>query len=444
MSKLAINGGEPIRKNSFPRQETIGEEEKKAVMEVLDSKMLSGYRGNWIKEFWGGPQVKELEKEWSAYFGIRNSIAVNSCTSALQIACGAIDLKPDDEVIVTPWSMSCSASAPLVWGATPVFADIDKDSYCLSPKSIEEKITSKTKAIIVVDLFGQCYDFWKINDLAKKYNLYIIEDAAQAIGSKSIEPDDNSNLGFSGTFGHIGCFSFTQGKHLTSGEGGMIVTNDNQLAFKCQLIRNHAEAVISAMKNMPNTSRLYNLSPRMFGYNMRMTEIQAAIIRCQLKKLDRFVQRRVKNVFDIKSELSNIPAIVPSEVFPGNTHSYYVQSFKWDQNKADGIHRDQFINAVKAELAGEEGRPDRPLLGNGYITPLYRMPLFHKNYNWIGLDSPIHNFSVVEDLWKNKLFISMYHNLSLSDQDVQDIVEAFKKVWKNRKGLIGRSPINEN
>lgn len=435
MSKLAINGGDPIRTKPFPAQETIGPEESNAVWRVMNSKMLSGFRGNWIKEFWGGPEIRNLEEEWCKYFDVSHSLAVNSCTSALQIACGAIGLAPGDEVIVSPWSMSCSATAPLVWNAIPIFADIDPGTYCLDPEDVEKRITPRTKAIIVVDLFGQPYSE-KIDEIAKKHDLWIIEDAAQAIGSKR-------NGKYSGTLGHIGCFSFTQGKHLTCGEGGMIVTNDRNLATKCAMIRNHAEAVISGMDDNTRHKFIWMIDKNMLGFNMRMTELQAAIVREQLKKLQRFVDMRRSNVRKIEKR---IQGIVELPRFAKNrTHSYYVHAMKY-YSQFYGVSRDKFVEALKAELSGEEGRSDRPLLGCGYIQPLYRMPLFRRcllygntNYPWSlqNYKRPsYYHFPVVESLWKDTLFINMYHNLPLSEKDIDDIAKAFEKVSKNIGELI--------
>jgi perosamine synthetase len=440
MSELAINGGEPIRKVPFPDQLTIGEEEKKAVQEVMNSGSLSAFRGNWmhtIPGFWGGEQIQGLEKEWNKYFNVQHSISVNSCTSALQIACGAVGIQPGDEVIVTPWSMSCSATAPMVWQGTPVFADIEKEYFCLDPKSVEEKITERTKAIIYVDLFGSCGRISEIMDIAKKHNLYVIEDAAQAIGSKS-------NNKYAGTIGHIGCYSFTQGKHLTCGEGGMIGTDDIELAMRCQLIRNHAESAIHGMGKEDITNYSDTIKYNMLGFNMRMTEIQAAIIREQLKKLRAYTQLRVDNVYFINDALIDIDPITVCDPEFNCTHSYYTQPLLWDANKADGLHRNKFIEAVKAELKGEKNRPDKPMLNCGYITPLYRFPLFQNKVMYKSTISPFFehidyipsNYPNVESLWENELFLSLYQNLPLSGYDLKDITDAFWKVWENRKGIM--------
>jgi len=434
--KLAINGGKPVRTKEFPEQETIGLEEFKAMGRVYDHTRLSHYRGNWSESFYGGPEIQKLEAEWMEKFGSLHAVPTNSCTSALQIACGAIGLKPGDEVIVTPWSMTCSATAPLMWGAVPVFADIEEDYFCLDPESVKRKINKKTKAIIAVDLFGQPYDVPAINQIARAHNLSIIEDAAQAIGSKG-------HKSYAGLFGDFGCYSFTQGKHLTSGEGGMLVTQRHGLALEARMLMNHKEAVENDIFDQVGTRSVpYNDNPHNgAGFNMRLTELQAAIVSEQLKKLDRFVDMRTNNIFELNLGLDIIPAIELTHTRELCTHSFYAQAFKWDSKQAGGLHRDVYINAVKAELAGEVGRLDKGVpIGNGYIKPIHLMPLFQEKRHWV-LKKYIREYKkgscpVAERLWKDELFLSMYHALPLTDQDRADIIEAFCKVWQLKEELL--------
>lgn len=453
--KLAIQGGTKIRTKSFPQQITIGQEEKEAVMKVMDIGRLSHFRGCWNSNFYGGPEIQALEKEWAEKFNVKHAIAVNSATSGLIVACGSIGLSPGDEVVVSPWSMSCSATAPLWWNSIPIFADIEYDYYCLDPKSVEERITDRTKAIIVVDLFGQPYNP-EIHAIAHKHGLLIIEDAAQAIGSYL---EDHICRADAGTLGDLGVYSLTHGKHLTSGEGGVIVTNDNNLAFKCRLIRNHAEAVINDMEHHkePDGGRYIYPLKNMLGMNARMTEIEAAIARCQLRKLDGFVEARQRNVKLLGDALRDIPAIKPSPIRGNCTHSYYVQAFKFDAEIA-GVHRDKFIEAVKMELAPEEGRESEGVpIGTGYIRPLYLSPLFQNMLLYGGTVAPWNyvqpyweaegmygkyksNYApgscpVAERLWKDELFISRLHGLPLTEADVKDISDAFHKVWEYREEL---------
>jgi dTDP-4-amino-4,6-dideoxygalactose transaminase len=431
--KLAINGGVPVRKKLFPNQNTIDDREINEVIKVMKHGRLSGYRGNWCPEFMGGSAVQELEQAWQKRFNVKHAIAINSATSGLHIACGALGIKPGEEVIVTPYSMTCSATAPMIYGGIPVFADIEKDYYCLDPKSVEEKITEKTKAIIVVSLFGQPYDT-EINAIAHKHGLYVIEDAAQAVGSAYLAVyDEADNIlvepYYAGTLGDIGVYSFNYGKHMNCGEGGMLVTNNDELALRCQLIRNHAEAVINGM---PQEAQM-KIDPSLIGFNMRMTEINAAIIKIQLEKFNEMQSSRMRNVNYLNKKLSEIPAIEISKVRPNCTHTYYALPFQWNSEKADNVHRDKFIEAVKAELSEREGREGEGVpIGCGYIQPLYLMPLFQYKNNARYQEGIC---PVCEDLWQNKLFLTLYHSLNSTLDDILDVTDAFIKVWENKEEI---------
>jgi perosamine synthetase len=294
MPQLAIKGGEPVRKKLFPAYNTIGKEEKEAVQKVLDSGNLSQYLGAWTDDFFGGPMVRKLEEDWCKTLGIEYAVSVNSNTSGLFSAIGACGIGPGDEVIVSPYTMSASAIAPVVYGGVPVFADIDPDTFCLDPKSIEAKITPRTKAVLIVHIFGHPADMDAIMPIARKHNLRVIEDCAQA-------PMGKYKGKYVGTIGDIGVFSLNYHKHIHTGEGGIIVTHDAVLAEKLQLIRNHAENVVEAkgVKDITN----------MIGYNYRMTEIEAAIGIEQLKKLPQLLEQRLKNARFLHEAIGNINAL---------------------------------------------------------------------------------------------------------------------------------------
>lgn len=435
MKKLAIHGGKKVRNTPFPAYNTIGKEEEEAVLRVLRSGKLSTYLGTWHDDFYGGTEVQALEKEWGQFFNVKHAISVNSATSGLYAAVGAIGIEPGDEVIVSPYTMSATATAILIYGGIPVFADIEKDYYCLDPKSVEGKITSKTKAIMVVDIFGQPYDADNINAIAKKYNLKVIEDTAQAPGAKYKDQ-------YTGTLGDIGIFSLNYHKHIHCGEGGIIVTNDDILAQKLRLIRNHAEAVLNA-KGYTDTNELIN----MVGFNYRMTEIDAAIAREQLKKLPLLLKERVDNTKYINDQLSKLPPINKSLTREHCTHSYYVHPLTFDSSKAKEIHRDQFINAVKAELPGTLLRDDSPvLIACGYTKPLYLYPLFQekiafgsKGYPFTLSKNANYNKGIcpiVEDIHENRLFTHELMRPTMSKEDMDDVIKAFVKVWNNIEELL--------
>lgn len=431
--KLAINGGEPVRKKPFPAYNTIGKEEKEAVNRVLDSGVLSKFLGCWHDDFYGGSEVQSLEKEWGQYFNVKHAISVNSCTSGLYAAVGAIGTEPGEEIIVSPYTMSASATAPLIYNAVPVFADIEEDFFCLDPASIEERITDRTRAIIVVDLFGQPYDVERINAIAKKHRLYVIEDAAQAPGARYKDR-------YAGTLGDIGVFSLNYHKHIHCGEGGIVVTDNDELADRVRLIRNHAEAVVEGKGQTDLTN--------MIGFNFRMTEIEAAIARCQLKKIKFLLDARQKNCVYMAEQLNEISAITPARIREGGEHAFYVQPFKFDGDIA-GVSRDIFIDAVKVELSPTKLRESEGVkISYGYVKPLYRQPLFQQKVAYGSKGFPFTaSFNkneiiyhegicpVTEMLYEKKLFIHELMHPFLLKKDMADVVNAFLKVWENRKEL---------
>ena len=427
--ELAIQGGKPVRTNPFPAQRSIGDEEKEAVNRVLDSGVLSQYLGCWHNDFYGGDEVRNLEKEWSQYFGAKHAIAVNSCTSGLYCAVGAIGVELGDEIIVSPYTMSASATAPLIFNAVPVFADIEEDYFCLDPESVEERITQRTKAIIVVDIFGLPYNAEAINAIAKKHGLLVIEDAAQAPGALYGNK-------YTGTLGEIGVYSLNYHKHIHCGEGGVVVTNDDDIANRVQLIRNHAEAVVENM----GINNLVN----MIGFNFRLPEMESAIARCQLHKLKALLEVRVENCRYLEGKLGKIPSIITPKIRDNCTHVFYGHPFRFKEEIAT-VSRNKYIEAVRAELPVTEGRETLgPMLGYGYVKPLYLQPLFQKQIaygsNNFPFKSPLYKGTVdyskglcpVAERMHEKEFFS--HELMLpgmSKEDLDDVATAFMKVWEN-------------
>lgn len=433
MSVLAINGGKKVREKLFPAYNPIGEEEKRVVEKVLDKGKLSRFLGVWHEDFYGGNEVRALEKEWAEKFGVKHAISVNSATSALYCAVGAAGIGPGDEVIVSPYTMTASASAALVYNAVPVFADIEEDYFCLDPNSIEEKITERTKAIIVVDIMGQPYNADVINAIAQKHNLIVIEDAAQAPGAMYKGK-------YAGTLGDMGIYSLNYHKHIHSGEGGIIVTDNDELAERLMLIRNHAEAVVEAK----GVNNLVN----MIGFNYRMTEIEAAIAREQLKKLDNLLEERLKNVEYISNKLDEIPCIEVSKIRESCKHAFYIQALKFKKEIA-GMSRERFIEAVNAELAPFEKRENEGVkLAGGYVRPLYLQPIYQKLVGYGETGCPFkcpmykgtlnYNKGVCPTCEKMHFEELMTHEFmvpSMTKEDIDDVLEAFNKVWKNREEL---------
>lgn len=424
---LALLGGEPIRKKPFPAHVTVGDEEKAAALRVLDSGVLSRYLGAWHPQFMGGPEVQAMEAEWAAHYGARHAVAVNSASSGLICALGAAGIGPGDEVIVGPWSMSISATAPLFYGGIPVFADIEPDCFCLDPDDVERKITPRTKAIVVVDLFGQPYDAAAINALADKHGLTVVEDAAQAPGA-------TLDGRYAGTLGNMGIFSLNYHKHIHSGEGGVIATGDDRLAERLRLVRNHAEAVVEGM----GAADLAN----MVGFNFRMTELDAAVARCQLDKLELLNAKRAANVKYLEKRLREIPCLAMPKVRPGAGHVYYVHACRYDRDIA-GLPAARFAEAVKAELPHFELREkEGTKLGAGYVRPLYRLPLFRERIaiggaGWPFTLAPERRYDgslcpVCESLYAGGVLTHEFMLPSMEKEDLDDVIDAFTKVWENR------------
>ncbi len=422
--KLAICGGSPIRTQLFPAYNTIGKEEKLAVMKVLDSGNLSQYLGAWTNDFYGGASVRTFEESWCNAFGVNHAVTVNSNTSGLFTAMGAIGIQPGDEVIVSPYSMSASAIAPLVYGGIPVFADIHPDTFCMDPQSIEARITSRTKAILVVHIFGHPADMDSIMAIAKRHNIYVVEDCAQA-------PMGKYKGKLVGGIGDIAVFSLNYHKHIHTGEGGVITTNNPILADRCQMIRNHGENV-TAPRGITNLTNL-------IGCNYRMTEIECAIGIEQLKKLPMLLTQRLENVAFLNDKLSAFPAFKLLPTLQEHTvATYYTYPIKFNQEIA-GVHRNKFVEALKAEIPSAILRETAPLISNGYVKPLYLQPIYQQKAAWAynpKLYSGQVDYSegicpVVEQMHFEVLFTHEYMRPGMTKEDMMDVVNACDKIFSN-------------
>jgi dTDP-4-amino-4,6-dideoxygalactose transaminase len=424
-NKLAILGGRPILKKPFPAYNSIGQEEKAAVLKVMDKKILSDFLGRAGEKFLGGPYVRKFEQEMCRYLKVKYAVSFNSASTALQAAVGALGIGPGDEVITSSYTMSASASAVLLNSAMPVFADIDSDTYCLDAGSIERNITKRTRAIMVINLFGGSANYEKILPLARKYGLKIIEDNAQSIGAKFKNK-------FLGTVGDIGVFSFNVHKTLQCGEGGVLVTNDKKLAFRAQLIRNHGESVI---EDLWNKDKVYEAT---VGSNYRLSEVHAAIASEQLKKINILNQPRQKLANYLSVRLKRFGWLKPPQVLPNSSHVYYVYPFKFFADKI-GISRSIFAQAM-----AKEGF----LLGQGYTKPIYLMPLYQKKEMFPRSRFPFTSKEypsqvsykkgicpVTERLWQKELLFTTICHPPLTTKDMDLFVGAIKKIEDNVQTL---------
>jgi dTDP-4-amino-4,6-dideoxygalactose transaminase len=433
MSELAILGGQPVRTQPFPAHNTIGREEKEAVMAVMDTGILSKYLGAWHADFYGGPKVREFEAAWAKYHSAKHAITVNSNTSGLLAAVGAAGIGPGDEVIVTPYTMSATATVIVAYNGVPVFADIRDDIFALDAASIQRCITPRTKAIMIVHIFGHPADMDPVMAIAREHNLIVIEDCAQVPGARYKGRPV-------GTLGHLGVFSLNYHKHIHTGEGGVVTTNDDGLAERVQLIRNHGESVVGdqGVEDLSNT----------FGLNLRMNEIEAAIGLEQLKKLPALLAHRIRNAEYLAEKLGKIPGLTPPTVLKDCMHVYYTMPFRFDRTPW-GISRNLFVKAVLAELPSSEERgPDLPLMGAGYVTPLYLLPMFQKQIAHGPAGFPFKgphyqgaaNYRrgicpVAERMHFEELFTLEFMRPPATLADMDDVVRAFEKVYEHRAEL---------
>lgn len=352
--KLAILGGDPVIKKEFPPYNSIRAEELRAVTRVVKSGILSAFYGSNHPNFYGGKEVRNFEKKWAEYFHSPHAVSMNSATSGLYAAVGALGIGPGDEVIVPPYTMCASVTSVLMYNAIPVFADIESETFGLDPQSVEKAITKRTRAIIVVHLFGHMARIDEIRAIAKKYKLKVIEDCAQSPGAM-----DNGRL--AGTLGDIGVFSLNCHKTINSGEGGVCICRDEELYKRLLLIRNHAEAVIGG------GFKVHSLA-NMLGFNFRMGEMEAAIGSEQLKKLESLNNARNELAQYLTEKLKTLKGLTTPIIRDKCKHVWYIYPIKFDQKKL-GISRNLFIQAL-----AKEGVPFYP----GYTQPLYLLPLFNK------------------------------------------------------------------
>jgi perosamine synthetase len=421
--KLALHGGAKVRIESFNRYNSIGSEEVDAAKAVVETGILSQFLGCWDSDFYGGTKVQEFERACEKQFDVKHVVTVNSWTSGLVAAVGAIGIEPGDEIIVTPWTMCASATAILHWNAIPVFADIEPETFNIDPISVERNITPYTKAIIAVDIFGHSCDIDALMDIAERYNLKLITDSAQSPGTVYKGQ-------VTGTLAHVGGYSLNYHKHIHTGEGGIIVTNDDDIFERLQLIRNHAEAVVEG-KGVNNLSN-------MIGHNFRLGEIESAIGIEQLKKLNSFIVSRQYVAKRLDKELNKLQGLRTPVTKPGCTHAYYMYPMILDV-KSLGVPRSKIVEALLAE--GLEGLEEG--YANLHLLPMYQNKIAYgsKGFPWtsdichrdVSYDKGI--CPVAEELHEVSYFGYAMCLHDLTENDIDLVIKIFKKVWNNMESL---------
>jgi perosamine synthetase len=357
----------------------IEEEEKKAVMEVLDSGMLAQ-----------GKRVAQLEERFAKFCSTEEAIAVNSGTAGIHAGLYALGIRAGDEVITVPFTFVATANPILMQNGKVVFADIKPDTFNIDPESVKEKITNKTKAIIPVDLYGQIYDAKAIREIAHDHGIKILEDACQSVNA-SLDGE------MAGSLGDIASFSFYATKNLITGEGGMITTNNKEYAELCRRFRHHGQS-------QETRYEYYDL-----GYNYRMMDLQAAIALVQLDRIEALTQKRIENADFLSQHLSKLEGIVTPYVKSGARHVFHQYTIKVEEGFR--LTRDEL-----KEKLNEKG------IGSGvyYPKPLH----LHKFYMEMGYQEG--DFPVSEEMSRKVLSLPVHPDLTQAD--LQSIVDAFNEL----------------
>lgn len=374
---------------SYGRQ-CIEQDDIDAVVEVLKSDALTC-----------GPKIGELERKLCEVTGAKYAVVVSNGTAALHLAAMTAGLQEGDEAIVSPITFAASANCVLYCGAKPVFADVNPETYNIDPKSVRQRITPATKAIVAVDYTGQAVELDEIKELCREHNLVLIEDAAHAIGTKYKGRPVGSNADMT-------CFSFHPVKTITAGEGGAITTNDEKLYRR--LLRLRAHGITRNQEEMvhPTDALWYNEQVEL-GYNYRMTDFQAALLLSQLNKLPRFSARRKEIVEKYDKAFADMPEIIVQKEIPESDTTRHLYILRLNPEKLT-CDRRQFFDAMHAE---------------NIYTQVHYLPVYwHSCYEKLGYPKGL--CPNAEKLYEEIMSIPLYYGLT--DEDVEDVIRAVKKI----------------
>lgn len=409
MDKLALLGGSPVKPTPFPAWPQYDDNERRALQQVLDSNV-----------WWRTPGIQTLqfEQEFAAYHNAKHGLAVTNGTAALEVSLAALGIGPGDEVIVPDFTFVATASAALFAGALPVLVDVTPDTYCLDPDLIEAAITERTKAIIAVHLGGHPADLDRLLDIAQKHNLSLIEDSAHAHGSEW----KGQKVG---ALGNIGTFSFQQSKLMTAGEGGIIITNDDQL-----------ERLARSVHDCGRMPAEWFYAHFIYGSNYRLSEWQGAILNQQLKRLDNQAALRSQNAAYLNTALAEIEGITPQALDARCTRNgHYAYIFHYDRTAFAGAPTERFIEALNAE-----GIPTQ-----ASYPPLHQLAIFqsgeyrkrlcpeqrNQGHAFMKAEFPNTIRAAWETVW-------LIHPVLLgNEEEIAQVVAAIKKIQRHAGTLAG-------
>jgi perosamine synthetase len=387
---LAIEGGTPVRKNLLPYgHQVIDEDDIQAVVDTL--------RSDWLTT---GPRVAEFEDAIAAWVGAKYAVSFSSGTAALHGAAFAAGLKPGDEAITSPLTFAATANCILYQGATPVFADVLRDTLNLDPTQVASRITSRTRAILPVDYAGHPVDLDPILELAELHGLVVIEDACHALGAEYRSRR-------AGSIAPMTVFSFHPVKHLTTGEGGMVTTNNAEFAETLRRFRNHGISTDARQRQRDGQSH-YEMV--LLGYNYRLTDIACALGIQQLTKLEENLARRRQIASQYNVALRGMPGLLPPQVREDVNPAWHLYPIRLELEKLL-IDRDQAFRALRAENIGV----------NVHYIPVHLHPYYRDRFGYSGGEYP-----VAEAAHQRLISLPMFHGMS--DDDVQDVIRAVEKV----------------
>ena len=387
---LAINGGSPVRATFLPYgRQSITESDIQAVVEVL--------RSDWLTT---GPKVGEFEEAFATRVGACHAVTFSSGTAALHGAAFAAGLKPGDEAITTPLTFAATANCVLYQGATPVFADVTRDTLNLDPGQVEPRISSRTRAILPVDYSGHPADLDAILALARDRGIVVIEDACHALGAEYHHKTV-------GSFVDMTVFSFHPVKHVTTGEGGMVTTNNPALAESLRRFRNHG---ISSEARDRQKAGQWHYEMVLLGFNYRLTDVACALGIEQLKRLDENLTRRREIAQRYSAAFQNVPGVVVPAVREDANPAWHLYPIRLDSAKLTA-DRAQVFRALRAENIGV----------NVHYIPVHLHPYYRDHFGFRGGEFP-----VAEDAYDRLISLPMFHGMT--DQDVRDVIAAVSKV----------------
>jgi dTDP-4-amino-4,6-dideoxygalactose transaminase len=407
-SQLALRGGEPAANRPWPAWPVWDDAERRGLLDVLES-------GRW----WYGERVRKFEEAYAVFHHVRHGVSCTNGTTAIEAGLRAIGVVPGDEVIVPPYSFIATASAVITVGAIPVFADVEPASLCLDPQDVARKISPRTRALIPVHVAGRFANMDGLSAVARQHGLQILEDAAHAWGSM-LEGRGP------GTIGRCATFSFQVSKNITAGEGGIILSNDDELSELCRSFTHCGRRSGSARYDHDH-----------LGSNLRMTEFQAAILLAQLGRLDEQIARRERSAAILDRRLAELPGVRLLRPEPRMTRrSYHMYIFRLDAQRV-GVSRDRFVEALAAEGV--------PAIA-GWYHPLYKNGVFHNAASQVpehgiisplagkGLDYSGVRCAVTEQVCRDAVWIPQ-HVLLAPEPDVHAVADAIGKLLSRAKEL---------